>query len=85
MFCLVVNGSLGVIDPLVFLYFQNKYRREIMKLLRPILIAMFGSRAIRENLDHSRGVSTIDLRKRQTIETSSKIRIQSNTPKLDYN
>ena len=56
-----------------------------MKLLQPILVAMIGSRAIRENVDHSRGVSTIDLRKRQTIETSYKIRIQSNTPKLNYN
>ena len=56
-----------------------------MKLLHPILVAMFGSRAIRENLDNSRGVSTIDLRKRQTIETTDKIRIQSNTPKLNYN
>ena len=48
-----------------------------MKLLQPILVPMFGSRAIRENLDHSRGVSTIDLRKRQTIEKNEKMRIQS--------
>ena len=73
---MAINGSLGVIDPFVFLFYQKKYRREILKLLKPILIPIIGDRPILDDLDQSRG-TTLNLRKRQTIEQQQKLRTQS--------
>ena len=76
---MAINGSLGVIDPLVFLCYQKKYRREILKLLKPILIPIIGDRPILDDLDQSKMGTTLNLRKRQTIDQQQKQRIQSRT------
>jgi hypothetical protein len=34
--CLAINYSIGIIDPLVYLFFQKKYREEIKRLLKSI-------------------------------------------------
>ena len=77
LFSYLLNGSLGVIDPLVFLYFQKKYRREIIKLLKPLLMPIMGSRVNLIDLEESR-VSTIHLKKRQTLPKSQNVPVQSN-------
>ena len=34
--CLTINYSIGIIDPLVYLFFQKKYREEIKNLLKSV-------------------------------------------------
>jgi hypothetical protein len=34
--CLAINYSIGIIDPLVYLFFQKKYREEIKRLLKSV-------------------------------------------------